>query len=113
MPTSWRAWGGWIRSRCTRFGIAVEKCARIWWCCEPGTPPPRDAGRDRRRMNPVMPPLRIADLELGSRLILGTGGFANHELLAGALQASGTELCTVALRRLDPSSRGSILDVLR
>jgi hypothetical protein len=30
--------GGWIRSRCTRFGIAVEKCARIWWCCEPGTP---------------------------------------------------------------------------
>jgi hypothetical protein len=21
-----------------RFGIAVEKCARIWWCCEPGTP---------------------------------------------------------------------------
>jgi thiazole synthase len=43
-------------------------------------------------MNPVTPPLRIADLELGSRLILGTGGFANHELLAGALQASGTEL---------------------
>ena len=27
--------GAWIRSRCTRFGIAVEKCARIWWCCEP------------------------------------------------------------------------------
>ncbi len=38
MPISWRAWGGWIRSRCTRFGIAVGRCARIWWCCEPGTP---------------------------------------------------------------------------
>src|ERR1700674_5674442 len=34
----WRAWGGWIRSRCTRFGIAVERCARTWWCCDPGTP---------------------------------------------------------------------------
>jgi thiazole synthase len=80
---------------------------------KPVTPPPRIAGRERRPMKPLAPPLRIADRQLGSRLILGTGGFANHELLAGALQASGTELCTVALRRLDPSSRGSILDVLR
>ena len=38
MPTSWHAWGGWIRSRCIRFGIAVEKCANIRWCCEPGAP---------------------------------------------------------------------------
>jgi thiazole synthase len=80
---------------------------------KPVTPPPRIGGRERRPMKPLAPPLRIADRQLGSRLILGTGGFANHELLAGALQASGTELCTVALRRLDPSSRGSILDVLR
>jgi thiazole synthase len=64
-------------------------------------------------MNPVIAPLRIADRELGSRLLLGTGGFANHELLDRALKASGAELCTVALRRLDPSARGSILDVLR
>jgi thiazole synthase len=45
-------------------------------------------------------------------LILGTGGFTNHELLRDALLASGTDMCTVALRRLDPSARGSILDVL-
>ena len=57
-------------------------------------------------------PLRIAGRELHSRLILGTGGFANHELLARACTASGAELCTVALRRLDPGARGSILDVL-
>ncbi|HUO74840.1 MAG TPA: thiazole synthase [Solirubrobacteraceae bacterium] len=57
-------------------------------------------------------PLRIADRELHSRLILGTGGFDNHEVLGAALLASGTELCTVALRRLDPAARGSILDVL-
>jgi thiazole synthase len=57
-------------------------------------------------------PLRIADREFESRLILGTGGFDNHEILAEALGASGAQLCTVALRRLDPSARGSILDVL-
>jgi thiazole synthase len=57
-------------------------------------------------------PLIIAGRELGSRLILGTGGFANHELLAEACRQAEAEICTVALRRLDPSARGSILDVL-
>jgi thiazole synthase len=57
--------------------------------------------------------LVIADHRFGSRLILGTGGFRSHEALADALSASGTEMCTVALRRLDPSARGSILDVLQ
>ncbi len=54
----------------------------------------------------------IAGRTLRSRLILGSGGFHNHELLAGALQAAETELCTVALRRLDPAARGSLLEVL-
>jgi thiazole synthase len=58
-------------------------------------------------------PLVIAGREFGSRLILGTGGFDNHEVLGDALAASGTELCTVALRRVDPTARGSILDVLQ
>jgi thiazole synthase len=65
---------------------------------------------------PMTPPLTIADRELHSRLILGTGGFDNHEILAEALAASGTEMCTVALRRLGggrgPINGGSILDVL-
>jgi thiazole synthase len=56
--------------------------------------------------------LVIAGRVLRSRLILGTGGFDNHEVLAGALRGSGADLCTVALRRLDPAARGSILDVL-
>jgi thiazole synthase len=60
----------------------------------------------------VSTPLRIAEHEFRSRLILGTGGFDNHEILADALRASRTEMCTVALRRLDPAARGSILDVL-
>jgi thiazole synthase len=63
-------------------------------------------------MRVVNKPLVIAGRALHSRLILGTGGFDNHEVLAEALAASGTELCTVALRRLDPAARGSILEVL-
>ena len=57
-------------------------------------------------------PFVIADRRFDSRLILGTGGFVNHELLAGALAAAEAELCTVALRRLDPAAQGSILEVL-
>jgi thiazole synthase len=63
-------------------------------------------------MSGMHDPLVIAGRVLRSRLILGTGGFDNHEVLAAALGESGTELCTVALRRLDPTARGSILDVL-
>jgi thiazole synthase len=57
-------------------------------------------------------PLRIAGAELRSRLLLGTGGFSSLELLEAAIEASGTELVTVALRRVDPAARGSIVDVL-
>jgi len=63
-------------------------------------------------MKIVTEQFRIADRVFQSRLILGTGGFANHEVLSQALEVSGAEMCTVALRRLDPSARGSILDVL-
>ncbi len=56
--------------------------------------------------------LTIADREFRSRLVLGTGGFKSHDVLARALEVSGAEMCTVALRRLDPDARGSILDVL-
>ncbi|GAB1817350.1 thiazole synthase [Herbidospora sp. RD11066] len=58
-------------------------------------------------------PLLIGGEEFGSRLIMGTGGAPSLEVLDRALAASGTELTTVAMRRLDPASRGSVLDVLR
>jgi len=57
-------------------------------------------------------PLVIAGRELRSRLLLGTGGFRSLETLAAAIEASSTELVTVALRRIDPAQRGSIVDVL-
>ena len=56
--------------------------------------------------------LTIAGHELRSRLLLGTGGFRSLELMAAAIEASGAELVTVALRRIEPSQRGSIVDVL-
>jgi thiazole synthase len=67
---------------------------------------------DQARSVGSVDPLRIAGREFPSRLILGTGGFLNHDLLARVCRESEAELCTVALRRLDPAARGSILDVL-
>ncbi|HYP22730.1 MAG TPA: thiazole synthase [Actinomycetota bacterium] len=57
-------------------------------------------------------PLVLAGESFSSRLIMGTGGASSLEALERALVASGAEIATVALRRLDPSARGSILDVL-
>jgi thiazole synthase len=56
--------------------------------------------------------LTIAGRTLRSRLLLGTGGFPSLALLAEAIAASGCELVTVALRRVDPAARGSLIDVL-
>jgi thiazole synthase len=57
-------------------------------------------------------PMRIAGHEFSSRLILGTGGFPRLETLADAIRASETEMVTVALRRIDPGARGSLVSVL-
>jgi thiazole synthase len=59
-----------------------------------------------------MSAMRIAGQQFESRLILGTGGFPRLETLAAAIRASGTEMVTVALRRIDPAARGSLVDVL-
>ena len=60
----------------------------------------------------MLRPLVIAGRELRSRLLLGTGGFTRLQTLAEAIDASGAELVTVAMRRLDPSAEGSVLDVI-
>jgi thiazole synthase len=54
----------------------------------------------------------IAGRSLTSRLILGTGGFRSLEVMAASARESGAELATVAMRRVDPSARGSIVEVL-
>ncbi len=55
--------------------------------------------------------LKIAKREFNSRLILGTGKYENFNIMKEALLASGTELITVAVRRvnLNDSSKESLL----
>jgi thiazole synthase len=59
-----------------------------------------------------MTSFEIAGRTLESRLILGTGGFRNLQVMTEAARESGAELATVAMRRVDPSARGSIVEVL-
>src|SRR6188768_1553026 len=54
----------------------------------------------------------LAGRAWNSRLIAGTGGFRSLEQMELALAASGAEIVTVALRRIDPDAKGSVLDVL-
>jgi thiazole synthase len=58
-------------------------------------------------------PLLLGGRTLQSRLLVGTGGFSSLALLSEAVAASGSEIVTVALRRVDPAARGSLFDVLR
>ncbi|HYH27734.1 MAG TPA: thiazole synthase [Actinomycetota bacterium] len=51
-------------------------------------------------------PLRIADRSFSSRLIVGTGKFGSHAVMRDAIDASGSEIVTVALRRVDLGATG-------
>jgi thiazole synthase len=55
----------------------------------------------------------LGGVTFGSRLVLGTGGAANLRVLEQAVRASGTELVTLALRRVDTAgTAGGLLDLL-
>lgn len=56
--------------------------------------------------------LRIGGVTLGSRVLLGTGGATSLELLERAIVASGTEVVTVAVRRVSDTAPGSLLDLI-
>jgi len=51
--------------------------------------------------------LKIADREFSSRLFVGTGKYETFEIMRQALEASGAEVVTVAVRRVDLSDRGA------
>ncbi|MGI5523923.1 thiazole synthase [Micromonospora sp. CA-259024] len=59
-------------------------------------------------------PFELGGATFTSRLILGTGGAANLHVLEQAIRASGTELVTLALRRVGtaPGSAGGLLELL-
>lgn len=48
-----------------------------------------------------MEKLIIADREFGSRLFLGTGKFSSNDLMTKAIEASGTEMVTLAMKRVE------------
>ncbi|WP_298044900.1 thiazole synthase [uncultured Citricoccus sp.] len=57
-------------------------------------------------------PFVLDEVELSSRLIMGTGGLSSLHTLERALRASETELTTVALRRYTPRQGDSLFSVL-
>src|SRR5512140_2321066 len=60
-------------------------------------------------------PLVLAGKSYGSRLIVGTGKYKSVEETERAIDASGAEIVTVALRRVDLSDRssGSLMSLLQ
>ncbi len=57
--------------------------------------------------------LKIAGHEFKSRLMVGTGKYSTNELMREALDASGTEVVTVAVRRIDlTGGEGSLLEYI-
>src|SRR6478735_3661390 len=89
-----------------------------WSCRAPaGTRSCSPTGAPWRSLPPSrevdMPdPFMIAGTELGSRLILGTGGAPSMQVIDEAIVASGTSMCTVAMRRADAATGGSVIDVI-
>jgi thiazole synthase len=63
-------------------------------------------------MTVQQPGLEIAGRRWGSRLIVGTGGFRSLDVMERAIAAAGAEVVTVALRRVEASAPGSLVEML-
>jgi thiazole synthase len=74
----------------------------------PDTAPPTNTASDAGPADEFV----LGGRAFGSRLIMGTGGAPSLAALEAALVASGTELTTVALRRIAPGTSGSVLDLI-
>ncbi len=79
-------------------GCEVEVLAAIQGGAPEADPPP-----DR---------WQLGGREWASRLIAGTGGFRSLGQREEARAASGAEIVTIALRRVDPEAQGSVIDVI-
>jgi thiazole synthase len=64
------------------------------------------------RQEQMSDPLRIGGETFTSRLVLGTGGLPSLETLERVVRASGTQLVTVALRRVEAAAGSSMMNVL-
>ena len=57
-------------------------------------------------------PFTLAGETLRSRLFVGTGKYPDNETMARALEASGCEVVTVAIRRVDLDSNDNLLTAI-
>ena len=59
--------------------------------------------------------LQIGDLTVSSRLLLGSSGYPNFEVMLKSITASGTEIVTVSVRRVrfDNQDQGDLFQLLR
>jgi thiazole synthase len=71
---------------------------------------PLQAGRGEA--GTMADPLKIAWETFTSRLVLGTGGITSMETLERTVRASGTQVVTVALRRVEASADAAMMRVL-
>ena len=55
----------------------------------------------------MVDPLVIAGRTFTSRLVVGTGKYSSHAVMKAAHEASGTEMVTVAVRRVDLAAKGA------
>lgn len=55
----------------------------------------------------MLSPLKIADKTFNSRLFIGTGKYASNDIMEQSILASGSELVTTALRRVDLNEKES------
>src|SRR5499433_3132068 len=74
----------------------------------------RNGSAEGGHYNRAMPTLRIADREFRSRLIVGTGKYRSHQEMARCHEASGAEMVTVAVRRVNLTDRSkeSLIDYI-
>ena len=63
--------------------------------------------------SPPVQPWHLAGRDLTSRLIVGTGGAPSLDVLGKVLAASGTQLTTVAMRRVSATGEGSLIGTVR
>jgi len=97
------------RSRWGETPLADGQTVEVLAAIQGGAP---EAGGDRAAATVAPSTWALGGRQWSSRLIAGTGGFRSLEQMEEALIASGAEIVTVALRRIDPSAKGSVLDVL-
>ncbi|MEM6427176.1 MAG: FAD-dependent oxidoreductase, partial [Cyanobacteria bacterium P01_D01_bin.128] len=72
----------------------------------PTSPSPQAAALSSPADQPADPPLMIAGRPFASRLMTGTGKYESFEMMGQAIAASGSQIVTVALRRVQTNAPG-------